>query len=147
MPTPLQTKLANAIVDNIQKEDPLNGAELLESVGYADTTSTYPGRIIGQKGVQEALKGLGFDTDNAKRVVGEILDNDALEPKDRLKAAEQVFKVMGAYAPEKTVNLNYEAEVEETVLQALTYLNEFHKGTSVQSDGVESSSMGTEVQS
>lgn len=53
-----------------------------------------------------ALKDLGFDSDNAKRVVGEILNDGSLEPRDRLKAAENVFKVHGDFAPEKHVNLN-----------------------------------------
>lgn len=62
----------------------------------------------------EALRELGFDSDNAKRVVGEILNNDSLEPRDRIKAAENVFKVHGDYAPDKTINLNVNESTERS---------------------------------
>lgn len=58
----------------------------------------------------EALKELGFDSDNAKTVVAEILSDESNEPKDRLKAAEMIFKVHGDFAPEKSINLNVAVE-------------------------------------
>ena len=56
--------------------------------------------------IVEELRKLGFDSNNAKRVVAEILNGDEEESRDRLKAAEQVFKVNSDYAPEKRVTLN-----------------------------------------
>lgn len=49
----------------------------------------------------DALKELGFDSDNAKRVVGEILNKEFAEDTDRLKAAKLIFEVNGDMAPEK----------------------------------------------
>lgn len=61
--------------------------------------------------IQEELRKLGFDSNNAKRVISEILNDDSLEPKDRIKAAENVFKVHGDYAAEKHVNVNLDADI------------------------------------
>lgn len=61
--------------------------------------------------IQAELKILGFDENTAKKVVGEILTDDTIEPQHRLKASEQVFKVQGSYAPEKNINLNLDAEL------------------------------------
>lgn len=63
--------------------------------------------------IQEELKKLGFDSNNARRVIGEILNDEAEESKDRIKAAENIFKVNGDYAPEKHTNLNIEVAVRE----------------------------------
>lgn len=65
--------------------------------------------------ILEALKELGFDSNNAKRVVGEILNNTYAEERDRLKASEIIFKVHGDFAPDRLITANIEviAETEE----------------------------------
>jgi|SRR6185369_17463666 len=100
MATQRQKKLAKELIKNSQLAKPKNAGELLENVGYAkNTAEAYPGDVIDSKGVKEELKKLGFDEDNAKRVVGEILNKS--EDNNRLKAADLVFKVHGSYAAEK----------------------------------------------
>lgn len=147
MVTDKQRKLANAIVENLNADEPLNGAELLEAAGYSEATAEgNPGRTIEQKGVQYELRRLGFDADNAKRVVGEILNKEDAEDRDRLKAAEQVFKVTGAYAPEKSVTVNLELEADSAVKKATEYLNALYGGTSQPSNGETTSAVGDEVQ-
>lgn len=64
--------------------------------------------------IQEALRELGFDSNNAKRVIAEILNDDTNEPKDRLSAADKVLKVHGDYAPEKVLNLNANMDLTPT---------------------------------
>ena len=59
---------------------------------------------------KEALEELGFNENTAKEVVGSILKDETIEPQHRLKAAEQVFKVHGSYAPEKSVSVNIEVK-------------------------------------
>jgi len=100
MPTLKQKKLAKEIVTNLAANKPKTAGELLEKVGYAkNTAEAKPGEMMERKGVIEELKKLGFDEDNAKRVVGEILNES--EDNNRLKAADLVFKVNGSYAAEK----------------------------------------------
>ena len=102
MATQLQENLAREIIKNSTRKKPLNKKELVASVGYtaasADKKAT---EIIESKGVQEVLDDYGFNEDNAKKVVAEILLAKETAANDRLRAAEQVFKVQGSYAPEK----------------------------------------------
>lgn len=62
--------------------------------------------------IQEELKKLGFDSDNAKSVVAEILNKPFAEDRDRLKAAGMIFEVNGDYAPEKSITVNFQADEE-----------------------------------
>lgn len=101
MSTEKQKAVAKLIVENASLDKPLNGGELLESAGYSKPVTTYPARVLESTGVQEELEVMGFTIDSAKRVVSEIMHNDKVEPNARLKATDQVFKVRGAYAPEK----------------------------------------------
>lgn len=100
-PSPLQHKLAEELIFNHQRQKPLHAGQLLEKVGYSKHLAKQPGRVIELKGVQKALAELGFHEDNAKRVVAEILNGKKQQSKDRLKAADMVFKVHGTYAPEQ----------------------------------------------
>lgn len=112
MSTPRQRILAENIVKNAKRKKPLNKKELLVSSGYSEISAVAsPGFIINQKGVQEELENLGFNADSAKRVVAEILGKRYAEDKDRLKAAEIIFKVTGDFAPEKHINLNVEQRI------------------------------------
>jgi hypothetical protein len=70
----------------------------------------------------EELKKLGFDTNNAKRVVGEILNDEDAEYRDKLGAVDKVFKVNGDYAPEKSVNINLDANSTERTKELGTRL-------------------------
>jgi len=74
-----------------------------------DVKNDLTARVIGSENLTkpniiEELKLLGFDSNNAKRVVGEILNDESVEPKDRLKAGEIVLKASGDMAPEKQGN-------------------------------------------
>lgn len=102
MSTIKQQKLAKVVVGNLDATQPLNRQEMLVSVGYAESVATgKPKEIFDSKGLKEALHKMGFNSDNANRVVAEILNDETNEPKDRLKAAELVYKVQGDFAPEK----------------------------------------------
>lgn len=92
-----------------------NGTLAVKEAGYAVKDDKSAGVIawenLGKERIQEELKKLGFDSNNAKRVVGEILNKEDAEDRDRLKAAETVFKVTGDFAPEKHLNVNVETQV------------------------------------
>lgn len=104
MATLLQKKLAKAIVKNAKSDKPLNKKQLLVSVGYSPNTADVNQKnIIEQKGVKEELEILGFTEHAAMKVVDEIMHNKNVDPSARLKATDQVFKVRGTYAPEKSI--------------------------------------------
>lgn len=112
MATIRQKKLAKAAVENIDAVKPLNKQDLVVSVGYSELSGEKKAtEILQSKGVQKELKILGFDEQTAKEVVSSILKNEDEESKDRLKAAEMVFKVHGSFKeseipPEKS-NTSY----------------------------------------
>lgn len=104
MATLLQKQLAQNIVANAKKPKKLNKKELVVSSGYGEVTADrHASEIIKQKGVQEELANLGFDTESAKKVVRSILVKGKEE--NRLKAADMIFKVTGGYAPEKHLTM------------------------------------------
>lgn len=88
------------------------------------TASVIATENLGKPSIQEELKKLGFDSNNAKRVISEILNDETIEPKDRIKAAENVFKVHGDYAAEKTLNINVDLEPSDRIKQLAIRLHE-----------------------
>lgn len=64
-----------------------------------DTAKSIAAENLTKPYLVEELKKLGFDSSNAKRVVGEILNSG--DDTHKLSAADKVFKVNGDYAPEK----------------------------------------------
>lgn len=117
MATLKQKKVAKAIVENYDNENFLTSGQILEKVGYSPNMVKNPKMVLESAGVQEELARLGFDEQTAKEVVGTILTDETNEPKDRLKAAEMVFKVHGTFAAEKHVNLNLDAKSTERTKQ------------------------------
>lgn len=102
MPTPKQEKLAEAIILNASADKPRNKTQLLESAGYSPVSAMASAKVImEQEGVREALAARGFSVANADNVVANILTDDDEQAKDRLKAAELVYKRHpGALQPE-----------------------------------------------
>lgn len=126
MATVRQKKLAELIVENTTLDKPLTAGQMLEKVSYGKI-SKQPSRVIESEGVQEALKELGFTEENAKNVVSEIMLNPFEDASARLKATDQVFKVKGTYAPEKSLslNVNVSPELESKASDAITkYLSD-----------------------
>lgn len=114
MPTPRQEKLAEAIIENMALDKPKSSGELLKSVGYGEGTAEGgTARIIDTEGVQEALAKRGFTPEKAKETVAEIMTNPDEKARDRLTAADMTLKVHGSYAPEKKLNVNMNADVED----------------------------------
>lgn len=110
MPTQLQRKLAQRIVETADQVPPVNMGTLVESSGYSKMSAkSSAGIILNQEGTKEALQELGFHPDAAKQVVQEILHKGKSE-KNRLTAADMVFKFHGSYAPEKRLNVNVDID-------------------------------------
>lgn len=122
MATLRQKRLARKIVENATLDESQSAGELLKSEGYGKSLQNHPKRVLESEGVKEELIKLGFHEDNAKRVVGEILDNTELDANPRLKAAEMVFKVAGSFAPEKQITLNVDVQPNERVAGVIAQL-------------------------
>ena len=106
---------------------------LVEAAGYSHKSALKNAQaLIDKPNVQRELKKLGFDIESAKKVVIDILQSKSSTDTNKLKAVEEIFKVQGAYAPEKKLNLNvsivnnpkakeisdrYEKELRENLLK------------------------------
>lgn len=99
--TPKQRKLAEGIVENIAKDKPDTQRNIIRRAGYSESRARKPIELIESPGVQAELEILGFNERKAKEVVGEILGDVDEQAKDRLKAAEMVFKVHGSFVADK----------------------------------------------
>lgn len=114
MPTVRQKRVAKLIIENATLDKPLNGGQMLAKVGYAKSMHRAKvNDVLESEGVKEALDDYGFSEDNAKKVVAEILLSKEADSGHRLKAASEVFKVQGSYAPEKSVSLNLSVPAEK----------------------------------
>lgn len=87
-----------------------NGTE--SALAAYDTQDPEVAKVIASQNltkpqIQEELKALGFDSNNAKRVIGEILNKENAEDKDRLKAGELVLKTNGDLGGEKTPTVQH----------------------------------------
>lgn len=112
MATQRQKQLAKAIA-NQDPRRPTGSTKLLEKVGYSPKTAGHRQRqIIGADGVKEALKELGFTEETAKSVVIEIIRNRRTKARDRLTAADMIFKASGTYRPPVSKNLNLEINLD-----------------------------------
>lgn len=106
-PTIRQRKAARLIADTALgvtgfKTD----AEIVRAAGYAQSVEQVPDKVLNTSGVIEALDELGFTSENAKKVVQKILNSEEAEHRDRLKAADMVFKVKGDYVADQNAKEN-----------------------------------------
>lgn len=125
------TKKQRKFVNEYAEGKPGNLAVV--EAGYKVSTDESARAIASQNltkpKIQEELKVLGFDSNNAKRVVGEILNDETVEPQHRLKASELVFKVGGDFAPDKHLNINLEGDLEDVEQRLATSLIESQKAS------------------
>lgn len=105
--------LASLLFHCIITGDHMTKKDMLEKAGYSTKTATHSSKEVIQSVQDGELKEYGFTKDNAKRIVASILNGKKATNAERLKAAEQVFKVTGAYAPLKTLNYNMNASPEQ----------------------------------
>lgn len=80
-------------------------------------------------------------TDKSKMAFYAVPDAQAIKG-----ALDLAYKIKGAYAPDKHINVNVDVDSSEAVIKATKYLNELYGGTSVQRNGETASVMGTEAQ-
>lgn len=116
MATVKQKRIAKLLIENETLDKPLNGGQMLAKVGYAKSMhKAKVNDVLESEGVRDALAEYGFNEDNAKKVVTDILMDEERDANARLKASDMVFKVFGTYAAEKrtTLNVNVEADIKD----------------------------------
>ena len=121
-PTFRQKLAAEHLIEAVKNKKPITGREIVEKAQYGTGLQHQPKRVLASVGVREALKDYGFTEENAKKVVAEILLSKRIKPDTRIRAASEVFKVQGSYAPEKSVNINAETSLKELSNEQLELL-------------------------
>jgi hypothetical protein len=149
MATQRQKKLAKAIVENAIKDKPETAGQLLENVGYSQHLVKQPGRIINQEGVKEELAKYHFTLEEADNVVARLLSTGEKE-ETQIKAADLIYKRLGGYAPEKSINVNVQVMDDQAISDLAIRLNkemtnEVHEGNGEPSNGEVSGTMAQEV--
>lgn len=121
-----QRKLARKIIEITNKGEAPTKEALLRSVGYSVASSQgHAQEIIESEGVQNALDEYGFTEENAKKVLASILNSptvfEMVTPDNQIRAAQEVFKVRGSYAPAKseTKALNIDVKIDNSETEKL----------------------------
>jgi Holliday junction resolvasome RuvABC DNA-binding subunit len=129
-PTPRQRRAARIMADIAmgKRTDIKNQGDIVVEAGYSAATRVIPHKLLDTIGVKEALADIGFNEHTAKKVVEQILSSNEAAHKDRLKAADMVFKVHGTYAAEKHVSLNVEIDSNNERLLELAERLRKHAG-------------------
>ena len=101
----MQKKVALNLIDNSLKIKFRTTLDLLVDAGYtAKSAAANAKSIISSKGVIQALADMGFTESLAKATIANIMVNGREE--NKLRASENILKVVGAYAPDKHINVN-----------------------------------------
>lgn len=102
-PTPKQQRAIDELVGSGGKITP---TEAMRRAEYAKATYNTPQKLTESRAYLE-----NFNVPRAKETVGHILVNG--QESNKLKAAQEIFKVEGAYAPEKNESVNVNVEVKQ----------------------------------
>jgi len=107
-----QKALAHIVADAINNGSDKSQAELIKQAGYSDVSAENPKIIFGTPGFKHELAKLGFSLQAADQQVNNLLVNGTKE-ETKLKAADLIYKRLGGYAPDRTVNISVKGSVEE----------------------------------
>ena len=101
----MQKKVAINLIDNSLKTKFKTTLALLVDAGYTVKNANANAKdIITSKGVVQALADMGFTESLAKATIANIMVNG--QEANKLRASENILKVVGAYAPDKHINVN-----------------------------------------
>lgn len=111
MSTVKQKKVAKKLVKALDSGEAITAGEIVESSGYGPSMKKNPQVILNSVGVKEELNKFGISLEKADSVVGYILEYGEKED-SQLNAADKVYKRLGGYAPEKSINIHAQFNLE-----------------------------------
>ena len=111
MPTLNQQRTAEKVKEVVEKGEAIDGKDVLAFIGYAPGIQKNPKMVFESKGFKEAMKKLGFSIEAADMTIAKILRTGKEE--NQIKASQEIYKRLSAYAPEKHVNVVIEFTEEE----------------------------------
>ena len=99
-----QKRAALRTKEAIEKQESISGGEILEFSGFSEAIQKNPQVVFNSPGFKKALEDLGFSLTAADLTVAKVLRTGRDE--SQLNAAKEIYKRLGGYAPERSVNLN-----------------------------------------
>lgn len=143
MPTLRQKLVAKKVAEKIQNSEPIVMKEILAETGYSPGMQKNPEQILSSEGVQQELQKRGISLEDADTEVGVILK--AGENMEKLKAADLVYKRLGGYAPDKSINLNVDLTINDEAIDKLADILAIHERTNQPGDGIAADPVDKEV--
>jgi len=104
--------LASKVAETFRTGADKTQGQLIQEAGYSPVSAQNPKIIFNQPGFREELAKLGFSLDAADQTVNNLLINGK-EENTRLKAADMVYKRLGGYAPDRTLNISVKGDIKE----------------------------------
>lgn len=104
MPTIRQKKAAEVFVDKMKSGEIPTAGEVLKTSDYSEWVQKKPSIVFDSDGFKEALNHLGFSEEAADLTIAKILRTGKEE--NKIKAAQEIYKRQGSYAPEKSIQAN-----------------------------------------
>lgn len=102
---------------------------------------------IEDEEIIEHVNAIGIEVVNIRPTEkGKMVFYHAADAVTQKAALDMAYKLKGSYAPEKSINVNIEAEDDGTIKSLTAQLNALHRGTSQSGHGGSSSTMGGEAQ-
>ena len=98
-PKPRQKKLAQLVVENMQKKEPQPIGKLMESIGYG-TTSKTPSIVTESKGYLQALRDLGL---TEELVTVSLVEDIEKKPQNRVKELALASDILQMRKPSEEV--------------------------------------------
>lgn len=107
-----QKTLAHLVADAINNGSDKSQGQLIQEAGYSPVTAENPKIVFNQDGFKKELAKLGFSINAADQQVNNLLVNGKKE-ETKLKAADLIYKRLGGYAPDRTINVSVKGNIKE----------------------------------
>jgi len=110
MSTINQKRVARHMARNILEGKVMTGSEILRQEGYKPSLQKNPSYILDSVGVKKEMAKMGFNELNASNWIIKAVDKGS--PDVAIRGAQEVFKVFGTYAPQKTLSASIKLQQE-----------------------------------
>jgi hypothetical protein len=125
MATVKQKKAAKALVGNGG-----NVTQAMLDAGYSPATANTPQKLTESEGFKEVWEELipkRLIIETHKRILKKT-DKDGQPHTDAAKGVDMAYKIDGAYAPDKHLNVNVEVEPSPEIRELAKKLNDVYRG-------------------
>lgn len=126
------TEKQKKTLDNMVDNGGIIGKAMIDA-GYSENTAKTPSKLTNTKGWQELMEThlpQELIAQKHKALLNKIDDKGEIDVTAVSKGVDMAYKIWGTYAPEKSINLNVEANITDPKARELAekYEEELKKG-------------------